>query len=141
MTDTIDGFHGTYRFLSNFYPVEVSFAGNVYPSVEHAYQAAKTLDEDARKLISKLKTAGQAKRYGRRVKMRPDWDHVKLNIMKELLKQKFDRDLNPDLWMLLSKTGKRKLVEGNTWHDTYWGVCNGIGANHLGRLLMEIRDE
>lgn len=137
----IDRFHGEYRFLSNFYPVEVTFGGNVYPSVEHAYQAAKTLDEEDRQKIAKLKTAGEAKRYGRKVKMRPDWDHVKLNIMKELLQQKFDRDENPDLWKLLSLTGKAKLVEGNDWHDTYWGVCDGIGANHLGRLLMEIRDE
>ena len=137
----INSFTGDYRFLSNFYPCAVWFAGDWYKSVEHAYQAAKTLDYEERCHIRKLKTAGEAKRAGMKVKLRPDWENIKLNTMKDLLKQKFDRDENPDLYRLLQNTGHAKLVEGNTWGDTYWGVCNGIGANHLGRMLMEVRDE
>lgn len=136
----IDSFHGEYRFLSNFYPCEIEMDGIVYPSSEHAYQAAKTDDVGERRKISKMKSAGEAKRAGKLIKLRRDWRSVSLNIMYNLLVQKFDKNKNPDLYTLLKQTGDQKLVEGNTWGDTFWGVCDGVGENWLGKLLMKVRD-
>lgn len=140
MIDRIAAFTDEHRFLSNFWPAVVSLPGdpNVYASVEHAYQAAKSLDADQRWAISMARTAGGAKRLGKTVRLRPDWERVKLDVMLDLLRQKF---IHADLAKLLRATGTAELVEGNTWGDTFWGVCNGVGENHLGRLLMQVRTE
>lgn len=110
-----------------------------YPSVEHAYQAAKTTVPQERAKIARLATPGEAKRAGRRVTLRPDWDAIKLDVMRGLLLQKFTY---PDLGRALLETKPAELIEGNSWHDTFWGVdlTTGRGENHLGKLLMEIRD-
>lgn len=134
----IVSFSGEHRFLSNFYPVNVKYEGKTYRSVEHAYQAAKTEDEGARKKIREAQTAGEAKRLGRRVKMSDDFEYHKVSVMKELLLQKFKY---PELKAKLLATGNSGLIEGNTWGDTFWGVCAGVGENHLGKLLMEVRAE
>jgi ribA/ribD-fused uncharacterized protein len=135
----IDSFSGKYRFLSNFYPCWVKFKGDDYPSVEHAYQAAKTLDEQLRLMFQEpVMTAGEAKKAGRRLKVREDWEKVKRGVMSIILREKFKQ---PKFKELLLATGDEELVEGNWWGDTYWGVCNSRGENHLGKLLMEIRDE
>jgi predicted NAD-dependent protein-ADP-ribosyltransferase YbiA (DUF1768 family) len=91
---------------------------------------------EQRQLIARLNTPGQAKRAGNNLVLRPDWEEVKIPIMRELLKQKFS---NRALMYKLRQT-KGELIEGNNWGDTFWGVCKGQGENHLGRLLMEIRD-
>ena len=132
----IDHFDGDYRFLSNFHPVEVMMDNIVYPSVEHAYQAAKTDDLATRLMIRNLETAGQAKRAGGKIKLHPDWTKHKLLVMVELLMQKFKK---PELRALLMATEGHELIEGNYWGDIYWGVYNGKGKNHLGKLLMSIR--
>lgn len=132
----INSFSGRYAFLSNFYPEQIEYEGILYPSSEHAFQAAKTLDKTERLRISKLETPGQAKRAGRKVTLRPDWEENKIYVMKDILLIKFS---NPDLMKKLISTGKRKLVEDNNWGDTFWGVCNGKGENNLGKLLMVIR--
>lgn len=132
----IDSFEGADRFLSNFYPCSVEFDGLVYPSVEHAYQAAKTLDPGVRIDIQCAATAGQAKRLGQTVKLRPNWETMKIGVMKKLLYRKFG--VEPFKSQLLA-TYPYRLIEGNTWGDQFWGVCNGRGENHLGRLLMYIR--
>lgn len=137
----ITSFTGDNRFLSNFYPAEVALDGVVYPSVEHAYQAAKTLDAKEREAFHQhpLPTAAEAKKLGRKLTMRPDWEDVKLAVMKGLLIQKFD---HADLKEQLLQTGKVQLAEGNYWGDTFWGVDKKKGGqNHLGKLLMEIRDK
>jgi hypothetical protein len=108
-----------------------------YPSVEHAYQAQKTLDRKLRKCFL-TGNAGQAKRNGQRIELRKDWYDVSLNIMENLLKQKFSDN---DLKQKLIETSDEELIEGNWWGDTFWGVCNGIGENHLGKLLMKVRGE
>jgi hypothetical protein len=133
----IDSFCGQYAFLSNFYLHEVEFDGDMYPSAEHAYQAAKTIDLNEREAIRKLLTPGRAKRAGQKVKMRPDWRNWKTYFMRQILESKFS---NPEMREKLLSTGDNELVEGNNWNDTYWGVCDGKGKNHLGRILMEIRD-
>jgi ribA/ribD-fused uncharacterized protein len=131
----IDCFDGEYRFLSNFYPASVYG----YPSVEHAYQASKFPKEE--RAFIKTLTAGQAKRYGRTVKLPPDWETRKLEIMRTLLRRKFSPIYHWELCYALMKTNPATLIEGNTWGDRFWGVCNGEGENQLGLALMEIRAE
>lgn len=132
----IDRFTGEYLFLSNFWPVQIPYQGLLYPSTENAYQAAKTLDQFQRYWFQSC-TPGQAKRKGNAIALRADWEHVKLAVMEELLVIKFS---DPWLHEQLMATGDHELVEGNTWGDTFWGVCGGRGHNHLGKLLMKIRD-
>jgi N-glycosidase YbiA len=133
----ITSFTGKYRFLSNFYMTPVFYDGLIYPSSEHAYQAAKTLDLRYRTSIRAKKTAGEAKKLGQRVPMREDWDRCKIQVMEKILRKKFDPE--EQLFQRLLETGDEELIEGNYWGDTFWGVCNGEGENHLGKLLMKIR--
>ena len=133
----IDCFDGEYAFLSNFYDSPIEKDGIVYPTNEHFFQAMKTLDNEERKRIAAAETPGKAKRMGRSVKLRPDWEQSKIQIMKEGLTLKFL--CHKDLAEKLVATGDVWLIEGNWWGDTYWGVCNGVGHNMLGNLLMEIR--
>lgn len=132
----IDSFTGEHRFLSNFWACAIPYEGLVYPSVEHAYVAAKVTDDEVRKLVQSCATAGQVKRLGRKLPLRPDWEVIKLLVMRDLLATKFTE---PGLQAKLLATGEHQLVEGNTWGDTFWGVCNGIGSNNLGTLLMALR--
>lgn len=133
------GFHGGKNgFLSNFCQSLIWFGGIQYPTVEHAFQGSKTLDWDAREKIALLKTPAEAKQVGRTVTLRPDWEQMKLDVMYKLLQLKFGIPLYKQL---LLATGDDYLEETNTWGDTYWGVCNGVGENHLGKLLMRVRDE
>jgi hypothetical protein len=132
----IDFFWNEYRFLSNFYSSPILYEGILYPTVEHAYQAQKTADVEVRKQMANCKTPKEVKAMGYKVAMIEDWDNNKLWIMHELLKLKF---ADETLKNMLLATGDEELVEGNTWGDTYWGICKGIGENNLGKLLMAIR--
>lgn len=138
MTTPIDSFTGQFSFLSNFHFSPVQYDDVTYSTVEHAYQAAKTQDKNERSVIAAAPTPGKAKRLGRKVKMREDWDKIKVDVMKELLEQKFRISHFKNMLLL---TYPQQLIEGNTWGDTFWGVCNGRGSNHLGLLLMEIRNQ
>ena len=136
----IDSFDGEFAFLSNFYeqPNLITDEMNIaYPTVEHYFQAAKTLDKNERKRISILDTPGKAKRAGRRVTLRSDWEEVKTEVMRRALMKKFS---DPLMREKLLETGNAELVEGNYWGDTCWGVCNGVGENRLGKLLIGIRE-
>jgi hypothetical protein len=135
--DTIKEFRGPYRFLSNFYPAEVSFAGFLYPSVENAYQAAKSADRAFQESLIAM-TPGQAKRAGRGAVLISNWESIKQPVMAELLLQKF---MHADLWARLDATGDAVLKEVNTWGDRYWGMdlATGRGQNILGKMLMTIR--
>jgi ribA/ribD-fused uncharacterized protein len=135
---SINIFRGQYRFLSNFEGPEIEFEGLRYKTLEAAFQAAKTTDPAEKLYIQSLPTPGQAKRAGRRVTLRPDWESVKLSVMETLLRQKFSQGPWGE-WLLA--TEDEDLIEGNTWGDIFWGVCGGIGENHLGILLMKIRTE
>lgn len=138
MKKVIDSFEGEYAFLSNFYPSKIyDFEGNEYPTVEHYFQAMKTMNPWERKKIAAAPTPGKAKQMGRRVNLRKDWEDIKLKVMKHAIMQKFS---DPDFRNPLIRTGDAELIEGNWWGDTYWGVCNGVGENHLGQLLMEARE-
>jgi len=138
MSKTITEFSGRNRFLSNFYKSPMEVEGVRYPTVEHFYQAQKTLDAELRKQIADIPTPSHAKRHGRTVWLRPGWENIKNEIMLQGLRLKF---VGTPLATLLLNTGDAELIEGNTWGDTYWGVCNGVGENMLGKLLMQVRDE
>lgn len=137
----INRFEGVHRFLSNFYGCPIEFEGITYPSVEHAYVAAKTEDERTRQIIAGIGTAREVKAYGRKLKLRPGWNEMRLQVMEDLVRQKFT--VHPMLRQALIDTGDHELVEGNYWGDTFWGVDlrTGIGHNHLGRILMKVRSE
>jgi ribA/ribD-fused uncharacterized protein len=138
----IEMFRGEYRWLSNFTPVSVLLDGILdgitYPSVEHAYQAAKTLDPDQRKWFSTCSPV-DAKHLGKRVKLRDDWLNVRIEIMRDLCTQKYSQE--PFKSQLIA-TGDQEIQEGNYWGDTFWGVDlrKRIGLNHLGRIIMQIRE-
>lgn len=144
----IASFEGKYRFLSNFYPwVIVDEDGITWPSTEHYYQAAKTDD-----LLWKLKIInapmykkdcieGQrsVKSLGKSCPMRSNWDDIRLEVMDKALRMKFKAD--NEMGRMLAETGNAELIEGNTWGDVFFGVCNGRGENNLGKLLMALRSE
>lgn len=134
----IHEFQGEYRWLSNFWPAPVLLGTLLYPTVEHAYQAAKTHDDTSRSIIRMAPTPGRAKWLGKHMtNLRPDWNAVRVGVMRELIWQKF---VDHELATKLLATLPHKLVEGNTWGDTFWGVCKGVGENQLGKLLMERRN-
>lgn len=128
----IDSFTGNHEFLSNF------FEFGSKPTVEHIFQSMKTTDMAEQIWVLSAPTPGTAKRRGRKVTMRPDWNDIRLDVMEMCLRQKF---ADPFLANALLSTGTAELIEGNHWNDTFWGVCNGKGENHLGKLLMKIRKE
>lgn len=134
----IDRFDGEYAFLSNYSasPFRVDYV--LFPTMEHYFQANKANNQNDYLRIAYAPTPGEAKRLGRKIQLRPDWEKIKDNIMLTGLRKKF---ADPELRNLLLATGDEELVEGNYWRDTYWGVCNGVGQNKLGKLLMQVREE
>lgn len=145
MTEKISTFRGKNAFLSNFYPCMVEFDGDLYPSVENAFQAAKTLDKNDRMNFQVIDSPALAKHLGKHVKLRDDWEQVKLDIMHHLVYDKFTRchpfESQHQLQERLLDTGDAYLEEGNNHGDKFWGTVNGAGANHLGKILMSVRDE
>lgn len=141
-------FKDEYRFLSNFFPSVIKVEDpwdnqRIAKTVEHAYQAAKATNQKEYNYVLNAGMAGDAKRRGRSIKLRRDWDSIKLGIMEDLLRIKFS---NPELRDRLLDTGNEELEEGNYHHDVFFGVCycpscRGKGQNNLGKLLMKIRTE
>ena len=133
-------FRGRFGFLSNMHPAAFEWDGRTYRNSEAAFQSAKSLDPAVRDRFSEM-TGFVAKREGKKVQLRRDWERVKDEIMMEIVRAKFSQ--NPDLLKKLIGTGDMELVEGNAWHDTYWGVdaATGEGENHLGIILMCVRAE
>ena len=141
----INCFDGKYAFLSNFSYSPITFRGKTWSTVEHIFQAAKTLDENMREQIRLSPTPGKAKRMGKRVLLRPDWERIKKEVMLKSIRLKFRQ--NSELKEKLLNTKDAALVEGNTWHDNIWGDCrcykclNIKGNNLLGQILMQVRKE
>jgi ribA/ribD-fused uncharacterized protein len=139
----IRSFRGNYFFLSNFYDVlrydgrHIELEGLRFPSSEHAYQAMKTLDPDRRVAFQHYIEAKTAKQMGQRLKLREDWEDVKIDMMRTILAQKFAA--GTELARKLLETGEAHLEEGNRHGDVFWGTVDGVGENWLGRLLMERR--
>jgi len=144
-TQPITSFAGEHSFLSNFYPCAITLDSEDYPTVEHAFQAAKTDDPDQRRSIREDESPVSAKHRGKRVTLRPGWDHLRFGIMEIFVRQKFTR--HSELREKLLLTGDADLIEGNTWRDMTWGAVwnkdkgRWVGQNHLGKILMSVRDE
>ncbi|MCM1230243.1 MAG: NADAR family protein [Ruminococcus flavefaciens] len=113
------------------------YRGLEYSSVEAAFQSMKTLDYDQRVKFCHY-TPTIAKRVGRHIALRDDWDQIRDAVMWTCLVQKFEQ--HPDLVEKLIGTKTNMIIEGNSWGDCYWGVCNGVGENRLGYMLMQIRN-
>lgn len=143
----IDKFYGNNLWLSNFQVCKIQYQGYIYWSTQAAYQAQKfkgtTIQMDRLKKVFTKIEPNEAKLLGSIIPLREDWEEVRLDIMKELLEIKFNQQ--PYKTMLI-KTGDQELVQGNYWHDTFFGKCgcpqhNGQGQNHLGNIIMQIREE
>ena len=135
---TINSFTRENHFLSNFFNAPVIYEGVQYLNNETAFQSAKVTSLTEKKKFENLQP-NHAKSLGRRVKLRSDWEKIKDQVMYDCVKDKFTRNL--DLKNKLLATKDAKLIEGNTWNDKYWGVCNGVGQNKLGHILMKVREE
>lgn len=141
----ITSFGLEYKFLSNFFSCPVRWCGIEFPTAEHVYQATKTLNMRQRMDISLLATPGKAKRAGQKLTIRPDWEKIKVGLMGKIVDVKFMQ--NPLLMDMLVATGSADLIEGNMWHDNFWGDCicpkcrNIKGLNHLGVILMNVRKD
>ena len=122
MMPKITKFSGDYSFLSNFHHSQVEFEGDIYPTVEHAFQAAKATDPVVRMVVKSARTPGEAKKIGRKVILRPDWEDMKVETMLNLLRSKFS---DSTLSRKLLDTGNSELIEGNPWGDRFWGVSGG----------------
>jgi len=138
-------FRGINKFLSNFYLCDVPRDGLIYPSAEHAFQAAKVLDFETKLMFSELTTPALAKKIGRKVPLRSDWNEVRIAEMYDVVMSKFNH--NEDLRKKLLGTGDEIIIEGNTWHDNFWGKCfckkceHITGENNLGKILERVRAE
>ena len=139
----IHGFFEDFRFLSNYHLADVYYDGIVYPSNEHSYQAAKSLDNDIRKAFLCL-SCGEARKCGQKIRIREDWEDIKIDVMHQINLEKFSK--HKDLKQMLKLTEGYFLEESNWWHDNFWGncicsKCESIdGQNNLGKILMKIRD-
>lgn len=140
----IDSFRGEHRFLSNFHPCPVEYEGLTYPNAEAAFHAQKCTDPADRMKYVQVKNPVRSKRMGRREQLPADWDARRYDAMKAVVRAKF---ANPEMAERLLATGDAYLVEGNHWHDNYWGRCScekcrdKEGGNRLGMILMDIRAE
>lgn len=138
----INSFSGEYQFLSNFYPCSVEMDGVVYGSVETAFQAAKCADSHEKAMFRNY-NPHQAKMAGRQCRLVSNWEQIKENVMEKLVRYKYSQ--NPELMFKLLATGDAELVEGNRWHDNFWGDCQcqscsvKFGQNRLGKILMKVR--
>lgn len=131
----VKGFRGEYRWLSNFYKSPVTLWGVKFDTVEQAYQASKCSNRSDWDMMTGCKTPGDAKRKGRLITIRPDFESIKMDIMHQLLVLKFS---DPYFKNKLIRIKDYYIEETNWWGDTYWGVCNGVGENNLGKLIMKI---
>ena len=139
MARTENGFKDEFKFLSNMQLCTVFCFNEMYHSVENAYQASKCANKEDRKKFQHHDPY-KAKKDGKTVQMRSDFNDKRLEFMEALLRRKFS-DKNFHLKQKLIETGDLELVEVNSWGDTFYGECNGVGENHLGKLLMKIRQE
>lgn len=136
----IKEFKNEFRWLSNFFPCRIVLKGREYKSVEHAYMSAKCDDEDWKLFCQFTEKPGEVKKSSRKIKLREDWESIKINIMKDCIDQKFNQE---PLKTKLLETGEEELQEGNTWGDKFWGIDlkTGKGLNYLGKIIMCKRHE
>lgn len=133
----IKEFRKEYFFLSNFYETEIVYEGRKFLCSEAAFQASKCKRESTKNSFLHL-LGTEAKKRGREIKKREDWDEIKDEVMYKICKIKFSK---PILRAKLLATGNEYIREENYWNDKYWGTVNGVGENKLGLILMKIREE
>lgn len=138
MAQKIDSFTDEYYFLSNFSDSVFVYDGIQYQNAESAFQAQKCENRIEREQFSTLNST-EAKKLGRKISLRKDWEAIKVDQMRQIVSEKFRQ--NPDLKEKLINTGDAYLEEGNTWGDRIWGTVDGRGANLLGQILMTLREE
>lgn len=133
-------FQGEYRWLSNFWPCKITLDGMTYNSVEHAYMSAKSDDIEWKKFCQSTYSLGQVKKASRSLRVKDNWNDIKLQVMKECIDQKFSQE---PLKSMLINTGDIHIQEGNMWNDKFWGVClkTGKGENFLGKIIMQKRNK
>ena len=142
--EIIDSFRKPYGWLSNFSKAAITLDGITYPTLEHAFQAAKTDNIEDKARIAATGNPAFVKRMGKKVQMREDWNEVRLDVMRTLVDLKFQDEI---LSEKLLETGDAILIEGNHWHDNYWGACSCESCsskehhNNLGVIIMEKREE
>ena len=134
----INGFRGKYLFLSSKYYALVMYKDLMFENNEAAFQSGKCIYDSYRVKFCHL-TPFEAKTLGGIISLRRDWKQIKDQVMEDCVRDKFTRNL--DLRQLLLETGDEELIEENYWGDIYWGVCNNIGKNKLGKILMKVREE
>ena len=136
----IKEFKGKFRFLSNFYNSPFMIDDIEFKTVEHWFQSQKTTNNDEQLIIRSAKTPALAKSLGKKCHLREDWEEIKINVMEQGVRAKFNQ--NPKLKELLIETGDQRLAEGNRWGDTFWGIDlrTSKGLNHLGKILMNVRN-
>ncbi len=138
-------FADSYYFLSNFYESDIIYKGKKYKTAEHAYQSSKCKLDSEHEWIRNTPSAFQAKQFGKKVKIKDNWDNIKYDIMLNIVRDKFSQ--NNELKKMLLDTGEEFLIEGNYWHDNTWGNCTCDkckkirGNNWLGEILMKVRQE
>lgn len=130
-------FRKEFAFLSNFYSSDITYNGEPFPTAEHAYQASKAVSKNDFQLIQSATSPAQAKKLARSISVRPNWNAIKRRVMREILEEKF---AIPHLREKLLQV-QEPIIEHNKHGDTYWGVCGGVGENHLGKILTRIRNE
>ena len=141
----INEFKDQYRFLSNFYWSPIFYQEKLYPTAGHLFQALKTKDKKERDKIRIARTPGIAKKIGQTVSLKKDWEKIKDKLMYMIVRLKFLQ--NTELKLSLFNTKDSTLIEGNYWHDNYWGGCFCSkckliqGKNQLGKILMRIREK
>lgn len=130
-----------YYFLSNFSAFAVEWMGRLWMTAEHAYQAAKFLEEEIRELIRNARSAHEAKQIAKKYKhlRRDDWDEIKLSVMESILRAKLEQ--HPEILKKLLLSEGKFLVEDSPT-DSFWGRGHDWkGENWLGRIWMKLRDE
>lgn len=153
--ENIKGFFGPYRWASNFHVAEIYMNGLKFPASENGYMYTKlhpdcfkegwmmTIDGELhtyKSLLRKLQTCKphEAKKLGRQIPIRDDWERVKYDMMAQAVFDKYFRHM--DLRAKLLSTYPKYIEETNHWNDTTWGVCNGVGTNWLGKITMNVRE-
>lgn len=136
----ITKFRGDHFFLSNMFPCEINYNGNVFGSSEAAYMSRKNNSKSWLSTCINTKNPILVKTMSHSIYIIKKWPEIKLQVMSDILRIKFSI---PELQAKLFETGDEEIYEGNTWNDRYWGVDHLTlqGENHLGKLLMNIREQ
>jgi len=132
-------FNGETHPLSNFYPAKINVDGKIYKTAEHYYQSEKATNTMDKSRVMQAESPSNARRIGKQIKKRADFDEIKDIIMYKGVKAKFTQNVEVKAYLLA--TGDRYLIEDASF-SPYWGTgYNDMGENKMGKMLMQIRDE